>query len=60
MLINWIKSALLPACSAYLINTPLQTLRRQTRGLGIKKVPSEYFHEQVYTTFFNDAVGGRY
>lgn len=28
----WIKSALLPACSAYLINTPLQTLRRQARG----------------------------
>ncbi|MCH8346699.1 MAG: amidohydrolase [Chloroflexi bacterium] len=23
-----------------------------------KKLPSEYFHEQVYATFFNDAVGG--
>jgi predicted TIM-barrel fold metal-dependent hydrolase len=27
-------------------------------GLAIKKLPSEYFHEQVYATFFNDAVGG--
>lgn len=54
----WIKSALLPACSAYLINTPLQTLRRQARRLAIKKVSSEYFHEQIYTTFFNDPVGG--
>jgi len=27
-------------------------------GLMIKKLPSEYFHRQVYTTFFNDAVGG--
>jgi hypothetical protein len=27
-------------------------------GLAIKKVRSEYFHEQIYTTFFNDAVGG--
>lgn len=27
-------------------------------GLSLKKLPSEYFHEQVYTTFFNDAVGG--
>ena len=27
-------------------------------GLMIKKLPSEYFHGQVYTTFFNDAVGG--
>ena len=27
-------------------------------GLALKKLPSEYFHEQVYTTFFNDAVGG--
>jgi len=27
-------------------------------GLGLKKLPSEYFHGQVYATFFNDAVGG--
>jgi predicted TIM-barrel fold metal-dependent hydrolase len=27
-------------------------------GLMIKKLPSEYFHNQIYTTFFNDAVGG--
>ena len=27
-------------------------------GLAIKKLPSEYFHGQIYTTFFNDAVGG--
>ena len=27
-------------------------------GLPIKKLPSEYFHGQIYTTFFNDAVGG--
>ena len=27
-------------------------------GIRIKKLPSEYFHEQVYATFFNDAVGG--
>jgi predicted TIM-barrel fold metal-dependent hydrolase len=27
-------------------------------GLAIKKLPSEYFHNQIYTTFFNDAVGG--
>jgi len=27
-------------------------------GLPISKPPSEYFHGQVYTTFFNDAVGG--
>jgi predicted TIM-barrel fold metal-dependent hydrolase len=27
-------------------------------GLAIKKPPSEYFHNQIYTTFFNDAVGG--
>jgi predicted TIM-barrel fold metal-dependent hydrolase len=24
----------------------------------IKKLPSEYFHNQIYTTFFNDAVDG--
>jgi len=24
----------------------------------MKRLPSEYFHEQVYATFFNDAVGG--
>ena len=27
-------------------------------GLAITKPPSEYFHKQIYTTFFNDAVGG--
>ena len=27
-------------------------------GLALKRLPSEYFHEQVYATFFNDAVGG--
>jgi hypothetical protein len=27
-------------------------------GLAMKKLPSEYFHENVYATFFNDAVGG--
>jgi len=27
-------------------------------GLMIRKLPSEYFHNQIYTTFFNDAVGG--
>jgi predicted TIM-barrel fold metal-dependent hydrolase len=27
-------------------------------GLTLKRLPSEYFHEQVYATFFNDAVGG--
>jgi predicted TIM-barrel fold metal-dependent hydrolase len=27
-------------------------------GLALKKLPSEYFREQVYATFFNDAVGG--
>jgi len=28
-------------------------------GSPLKKLPSEYFHRQVYATFFNDAVGGR-
>ena len=28
-------------------------------GLRLKRLPSECFHEQVYATFFNDAVGGR-
>jgi predicted TIM-barrel fold metal-dependent hydrolase len=28
-------------------------------NLRIKLLPSEYFHRQVYATFFNDAVGGR-
>ena len=27
-------------------------------GLAIRKPPSEYFHKQIYTTFFDDAVGG--
>jgi predicted TIM-barrel fold metal-dependent hydrolase len=27
-------------------------------GLALRRLPSEYFHEQVYATFFNDAVGG--
>jgi predicted TIM-barrel fold metal-dependent hydrolase len=26
--------------------------------LGLNRLPSEYFHDQVYATFFNDAVGG--
>jgi hypothetical protein len=26
--------------------------------MAIKELPSEYFHNQIYTTFFNDAVGG--
>lgn len=25
----------------------------------MSRLPSEYFHDQVYATFFNDAVGGR-
>jgi len=28
-------------------------------GVRLKRLPSEAFHAQVYTTFFNDAVGGR-
>jgi predicted TIM-barrel fold metal-dependent hydrolase len=28
------------------------------QGIAIKKAPSEYFHDQIYTTFFNDGVGG--
>jgi predicted TIM-barrel fold metal-dependent hydrolase len=28
-------------------------------GVRLKRLPSECFHEQVYATFFNDAVGGR-
>jgi predicted TIM-barrel fold metal-dependent hydrolase len=27
-------------------------------GLTLKRLPSEYFDQQVYATFFNDAVGG--
>ena len=27
-------------------------------SLSLKRLPSEYFHQQVYATFFNDAVGG--
>jgi predicted TIM-barrel fold metal-dependent hydrolase len=27
-------------------------------GVQLKRLPSECFHQQVYTTFFNDAVGG--
>jgi hypothetical protein len=30
----------------------------QARGSDDQKRPSEYFHNQIYTTFFNDAVGG--
>jgi predicted TIM-barrel fold metal-dependent hydrolase len=29
-----------------------------TGGTELKMLPSEYFNRQVYTTFFNDAVGG--
>jgi hypothetical protein len=43
---NWFASGVF----CYLIDTPLQTLWRQARGPGIKKVPSEYFQEQIYTT----------
>ena len=28
-------------------------------GVRLKRLPSECFHQQVYATFFNDAVGGR-
>lgn len=28
-------------------------------SLGLNRKPSEYFHDQVYATFFNDGVGGR-
>ena len=31
----------------------------QRRGPGDQNPPSEYFHNQIYTTFFNDAVGGQ-
>lgn len=27
-------------------------------SLSLSRLPSEYFHDQVYATFFNDAVGG--
>jgi hypothetical protein len=57
-LINWIQSALLPACSVYLSTRHFKRYGAKREGLAIKKVPSEYFHEQIYTTFFNDAVGG--
>ena len=30
----------------------------RSASLSITKLPSEYFHRQVYATFFNDAVGG--
>jgi len=30
----------------------------ERHGLRLKHPPSEYFHRQVYATFFNDAVGG--
>jgi predicted TIM-barrel fold metal-dependent hydrolase len=32
---------------------------RANESLPIHKTPSEYFHRQVYATFFNDHVGGR-
>jgi predicted TIM-barrel fold metal-dependent hydrolase len=32
---------------------------RPNEPLAIDKAPSEYFHRQVYATFFNDHVGGR-
>jgi predicted TIM-barrel fold metal-dependent hydrolase len=32
---------------------------RANESLSIDKTPSEYFHRQVYATFFNDHVGGR-
>jgi hypothetical protein len=58
MLIKWIKSALLPACSLTLSTRHFRRYGAKREGLAIKKVPSECFHEQIYTTFFNDAVGG--
>ena len=44
-------------CLPYQHATPDATAS-SARGLAIKKVSSEYFHEQIYTTFFNDPVGG--
>jgi predicted TIM-barrel fold metal-dependent hydrolase len=32
---------------------------RHRENLTIDKLPSEYFHRQVYATFFNDHVGGK-
>ena len=32
---------------------------RSATPLTISKRPSEYFHDQMYATFFNDAVGGK-
>ncbi|MDE0214580.1 MAG: amidohydrolase family protein, partial [Deltaproteobacteria bacterium] len=32
---------------------------RHAQPLPIDKLPSEYFHRQVYATFFNDHIGGR-
>ncbi len=32
---------------------------RHTEQLPINKLPSEYFHRQIYATFFNDHVGGK-
>jgi hypothetical protein len=55
MLIKWIKSALLPACSPILSTRHLRRYGAKREGLSIKKVPREYFHEQIYTTFFNHA-----
>jgi predicted TIM-barrel fold metal-dependent hydrolase len=31
----------------------------QRETLSLQRLPSEYFHDQVYATFFNDGVGGR-
>jgi hypothetical protein len=33
-------------------------VRRTGEGLAIKKLPSQCFHNLIYTTFFNDAAGG--
>ena len=57
MPINWIKSPLLPACLPTLSTRHFRRYGAKREGLAIKKVPSECFHEQNYTTFLDDAVG---
>ena len=32
---------------------------RHTEKVQMSKLPSEYFAEQIYATFFNDLVGGK-
>ena len=38
---------------------PRSVCRPVRRKLPIERQPSDYFYDQVYTTFFNDAVGGQ-